>query len=117
MSVDERIGVLKIQNLCNNCLKPHSARCKSTFNCRTCSRFYNTLIHFNVSENQIETSDFKIVLMSEEHSASASITQSGQGQTGVSGTALVINIKDKQSTGLLCTVNLFIENAFRTQVR
>lgn len=58
-----------------------------------------------MSGSEIETSDSKIAFVL-------------NGQTGViSGTALASNLKDKQSTVLLCTVSLFIKNAFGTWVK
>lgn len=56
---------------------------------------------------KIKTPD--ISLFSKKDLASPDMTQSfNQNQTSVRGIFLIINLTDKHSVGLLCTINLFI---------
>lgn len=100
MSVDKIIKDFKTYKLYKKCLKFHTAPCKATFKCDICHKLYNTLIHFNVSKSQIETSN--TTLFSKDESASICMTKSSnEVQSGAKVTSLTSNLKDKHSTGLL----------------
>lgn len=109
MCIEKGIDVLKINNLGFHCLKHNSAFCKSTFKCKSCNRFPNSLIHFNISKSKTETSDTEIVYFRKKkrHQFILRNRLIKTIRPCVNRTALGSNLKNKNelSTALLYTVN------------
>lgn len=59
LSVNERIKIVKDASLCNNCLRPHSAKDCKFGNCKKCNKRHNTLLHILKSQNQNENKFIK----------------------------------------------------------
>ncbi|KAF8786368.1 hypothetical protein HNY73_008089 [Argiope bruennichi] len=119
LSVTKRIELLEKYNICKNCLKLHKPPCKSTFLCRSCQKSgHNSLIHLDpklLSTLLAEATPpdaGEQLYVNNEPSGSSRFPQK---LTPEAESALASN--SKLSSNLLCTAQLFIEDAFGQKIK